>query len=240
MEIIDISDRLRAEIRGLSFSAPAAYVYEPLDYAWAPHRLYLERFGGLRPKVLLVGMNPGPFGMAQTGVPFGAVAPVRDWLGCEAPVSAPPRVHPKRPVEGFACHRNEMSGERVWGWARLLFGTPEAFFRVFFVHNYCPLLFLSESGANVIPEKLKPAEQAQFLAPCDRALRATALALGVEKVVGVGAWAEKRARTALEGIEVEIGRILHPSPASPAANKDWGGQVSAQLRALGVALPTHS
>ncbi len=237
MKLLDIADRLRREVRELKFSAPAAYVYSPLDYAWAPHRRYLEQWGGRGAKVLLVGMNPGPFGMAQTGVPFGAVAPVRDWLRCEAPVAVPEHTHKGRPVEGFACRRQEVSGMRLWGWAQALCGTPEVFFETFFVHNYCPLLFLAESGANLVPEKLKAAERTQVLPPCDEALRATVTALGVRWVVGVGGWAEARARASLAGMDVEIGRILHPSPASPAARHDWGEQASAQLRALGIPLP---
>lgn len=234
MELIEIADRLRREMRELAFSAPAAYVYSPLDYAWEPHRRYLEQWGGRGAKVLLVGMNPGPFGMAQTGVPFGAVPPVRDWLRCEATVGTPERVHPSRPVEGFACRRNEVSGMRLWGWAKDLHGTPESFFETFFVHNYCPLLFLADSGANLVPEKLKAAERARVLPPCERALRETAEALAVDWVIGVGNWAEARAREALAGTSVRVGRILHPSPASPAARHDWGLQATGQLRQQGV------
>lgn len=237
MKLVDIAARLRDQMRQLRFSAPAAYVYFPLDYAWEPHRLYLEKWGGRGAETLLVGMNPGPYGMAQTGVPFGAVGPVRDWLGCAAPVAAPANTHPKRPVEGFACRREEVSGQRLWGWARDAFGTPEAFFARFFVSNYCPLLFLAESAANVVPEKLKSAELAQILGPCDAALRDAALALGVKRVVGIGAFAEARAREALADTAIAVGRILHPSPANPAANHGWGLAAAAQLREMGVELP---
>lgn len=237
MKIVDIAARLRDQVRPLHFSTPASYVYFPLDYAWEPHRLYLEKWGGRGADTLLLGMNPGPYGMAQTGVPFGAVKPVRDWLDCTAPVAAPAGTHPKRPVQGFACPRNEVSGMRLWGWAEQVFGTPEAFFARFFVINYCPLLFLAENAANVVPEKLKKAELAQVLGPCNEAVRATALAMGARRVVGVGSFAEARARDALAGTGVAIGRILHPSPANPAAHSDWGDQASAQLRHLGVFLP---
>src|SRR5688572_32536315 len=93
-------------------------------------------------------MNPGPFGMAQTGVPFGDVAMVRDWLGIVAAVAKPRDEHPKRPVLGFECQRSEVSGARLWGWARARFGTPQRFFERFFVANYCPLAFMESSGAN--------------------------------------------------------------------------------------------
>ena len=211
-----------------------AYVYNPLEYAREPHRDYLRRFGRGRPETLLVGMNPGPWGMAQTGVPFGAVEPVREWLEVGGEVGKPPREHPKRPVLGFDCRRNEVSGARIWGWAQETFGTPERFFGRFFVGNYCPLLFLDDGGRNLTPDRLKASERRALTAPCDRALRRTAAALGVRRVLGVGNWAEKRARAALDGLELEIGRILHPSPASPAANRGWAAAATRQLREMGV------
>ena len=72
--------RLRADTGRLRFAAPVTHVYNPLVYAWAPHEAYLRRFGGARKRVVFLGMNPGPFGMAQTGVPFGEIAAVRGWL----------------------------------------------------------------------------------------------------------------------------------------------------------------
>jgi single-strand selective monofunctional uracil DNA glycosylase len=56
-------------------------------------------------------------------------------------------------------------------------------------------------------------------------------------VVGIGAFAEKRARTALADCQIRIGRILHPSPASPAANRGWAEQATRELRELGITLP---
>ncbi len=236
MKLEAIYDALTEELRPLKFSAPAAYVYNPLEYARQPHRDYLRRFGGGRPEVLLNGMNPGPWGMAQTGVPFGAVEPVKNWLQVTGAVGKPPREHPKRPVTGLDCRRNEVSGERIWGWARQAFGTPERFFARFFVGNYCPLLFLDDGGRNVTPDKLKAAERRALIEPCDRALRRLVESLGVSWVLGVGNWAEKRARKALDGCdsEIEIGRILHPSPASPAANRGWAAAARRQLREMGI------
>ncbi|HSV93682.1 MAG TPA: single-stranded DNA-binding protein, partial [Desulfobacterales bacterium] len=176
---------LTRELGGLRFGPPVACVYRPLDYAWEPHRLYLARYGGSPKQVLLVGMNPGPWGMAQTGVPFGEVAAVRDWMGIEASVDRPKPLHPRRPVTGFACTRNEASGRRLWGWARAAFGTPERFFERFFVVNYCPLMFIDADGANRTPDKLKRAEIPALTAACDRALRRTAEQLRPAFVVGV-------------------------------------------------------
>lgn len=234
MELVDIARRLRAEVHGLRFAAPVANVYNPLEYAWAPHREYLNRYGRGHPPVLLLGMNPGPFGMAQTGVPFGDVAVVRDWLGIEAPVARPAREHPKRTVAGFACRRREVSGQRLWGWAEATFRTPERFFARFFVANYCPLAFVEASGRNRTPDKLPRAERDPLFAACDRALRATVGRLRPAYVIGVGRFAAERAAAALDGTAVKLGVVPHPSPASPAANRGWAGQMSRALDALGA------
>ena len=151
----ELSDTLRA----LRFAPPVAHVYDPLQYAFAPYRAYVERFGATRKRIVFLGMNPGPFGMMQTGVPFGEVAAVRDWMGIGEPVEPPARQHPKRPIEGFDCTRSEVSGRRLWGWAALRFGTAGAFFRDRFVLNYCPLVFLEASGRNLTPDRLPALER---------------------------------------------------------------------------------
>jgi single-strand selective monofunctional uracil DNA glycosylase len=236
MTLVDISRALSDRVAVLHFAAPVCCVYNPLDYARVPHELYLSRYGNGRKDVLLLGMNPGPFGMAQTGVPFGDVTMVRDWLAITAPVGKPRDEHPKRPVLGFECPRTEVSGTRLWGWARERFGTPQRFFERFFVANYCPLVFMEASGANRTPDKLPAAEQQEVFRACDEALRAIVKELQPRLVVGVGAFACRRARLALVSENIEIGTILHPSPASPLANRGWAPTVERQLAGLGVAL----
>ncbi len=240
MSLVHIARELRAELSGLEFQPPAAFVYDPLTYAWRPHECYLERYGDGVPgagRALLVGMNPGPWGMAQTGIPFGAVERVREWLGIEEPVEHPEREHPKKPVLGFACQRQEVSGDRLWSWAEQRFGTPQQFFQRFFVWNYCPLLFLEESGRNLTPDKLGPEDRAAILDPCDRALQRVTKAIGASRVIGVGAFAEGRAVRALGDQAPPIDRILHPSPASPAANRGWAEAAERQLVEMGALEP---
>ena len=65
----------------MRFAEPVAHVYNPLEYAIRPHRLYIRRFADGPRRVVFLGMNPGPYGMAQTGIPFGEITHVRDWLG---------------------------------------------------------------------------------------------------------------------------------------------------------------
>ena len=234
MDPIRISRALSRAVGKLHFGAPVTHVYDPLVYARASHEEYLRRFARRGPDALLLGMNPGPFGMAQTGVPFGEVALVRDWMGIEEPVGRPRPEHPKRPVLGFDCERSEVSGARLWGWARERFGTPQAFFERFFVWNYCPLVFLEESGRNRTPDKLPAAEREPLFAACDGALRRMAELIGPRLVIGVGRFAELRARRALSANGVAFGTILHPSPASPAANRGWAREAERQLSALGL------
>lgn len=239
MDPQEISLRLRDQLEGAQFDPPISHVYQPLDYAWDPYEIYLRRFGRARPRqALFVGMNPGPWGMGQVGVPFGAVGMVRDWMGIEAPVGQPADPHPEREVLGFDCSRQEVSGTRLWSWARDRFQTPEAFFERFFVHNYCPLLIYEESGKNRTPPRLRKAEKAQVLPPCDEALRAMVRYFEPQFVIGVGAYAEKRVRAALKDFDLStrVGRILHPSPASPKANRGWAEQAEAELEALGISL----
>jgi single-strand selective monofunctional uracil DNA glycosylase len=236
MTAIDIVRELRREVDRLSFGLPTTHVYDPLDYARRPVETYLRRFARPRCEALLLGMNPGPFGMAQTGVPFGEIGLVREWIGIEERVDRPANEHPKRPVLGFDCPRSEVSGRRLWSWARDRFGTPEAFFRRFFVWNYCPLVFMEETGRNRTPDKLPAAERDPLFAACDRALVRMTDLLGPRVVLGIGKFAEKRARAALDGTDLAVGSILHPSPASPLANRGWAERAEEQLEEHGIRL----
>jgi len=240
VSLVRISRELVRRLDGLEFGPPVTHVYNPLVHARATAEAYLRRYAVPGVEVLFLGMNPGPWGMVQTGVPFGEVAAVRDWLALEGEVERPAREHPKRPVEGLACTRSEVSGRRLWGWARERFEVPERFFRRFFVWNYCPLTFMEASGRNRTPDKLPAAEREPLFEACDRALERTVRFLEPRLVVGVGGFAEGRARTVLEGAAAagapRVGRVLHPSPASPLANRGWASQAEAQLAELGVAL----
>jgi single-strand selective monofunctional uracil DNA glycosylase len=232
--LLQAAQRLRSAIERLHFAPPVACVYNPLAYAWAPYELYLRRFGNSTKRVVFLGMNPGPFGMVQTGVPFGEVSAVREWLGIEATVGRPAREHLRRPVEGFGCGRSEVSGRRLWGLFAQRFGSAERFFEQHLVMNYCPLAFVESSGANRTPDKLTAVERAALFAACDEHLREVIEVLQPEWVVGIGDFARRRAEEAVGQGVVRLGRILHPSPASPAANRDWAGLATRQLEELGV------
>ncbi len=235
-ELIASTRRLADDLREMSFSPPVACVYRTLDYTWEAHRIYLERFGAGKKRVIFLGMNPGPFGMAQTGIPFGEVAAVRDWMGIDAPIGKPVPEHPKRPIEGFQCKRSEVSGRRLWGLFSERFPKPEAFFKDHFVLNYCPLVWMSETGANLTPDKLRSSEMAPVEDACMKHLQEVIALMKPAYLIGVGGFAEERLSRAAAAIgsKAITGRVLHPSPASPAANRGWAEAATKQLAALGI------
>jgi single-strand selective monofunctional uracil DNA glycosylase len=199
-------------VNALMFAPPVTHIYNPLDYAWAAHEAYLRRYANNQKRVLFLGMNPGP----------------------EAKIGCPPNEHPKRRVKGFACPRSEISGQRLWGLFAERFGAADNFFSQHLVVNYCPLAFLETSGRNRTPDKLPAAEREKLFAACDKHLREVVRVLRPEWLVGVGDFAAKRAEQIFSGEQLRLGRILHPSPASPAANQDWAKVAAAQLRELGI------
>lgn len=229
---IEAAKQLCTAVSRLEFAPPVTHVYNPLEYAWDAHCQYLR----LCPRgvnVLFLGMNPGPWGMAQTGVPFGQVAAVRDWLKIDAEISKPENEHPKRPVEGLSCGRSEVSGERLWGLFAERFGTPKKFFKDHFVANYCPLVFMEATARNRTPDKLQAFERQPLDQACDVHLARLIEILKPRKLVGVGAYAEQCLRRVI-GDRLPISRILHPSPASPAANRGWGQAATKQMTEAGI------
>jgi single-strand selective monofunctional uracil DNA glycosylase len=235
--LIKAARDLSVQAEKLRFGLPVTHVYNPLAYAWKAHEQYLERFGCAGKAVVFLGMNPGPFGMAQTGVPFGEIAAVRDWMKIEAPIGRPAKEHPHRLVEGFACPRSEVSGKRLWGCFSERFGSPAEFFARHFVVNYCPLVFMEGGrGKNRTPDKLPAAEAEPLFHICDQHLRIVLQILQPQWIIGVGNFAEKRALLVTVGMDTKVGKILHPAPANPRANKfpGWGGTATAQLQSLGV------
>lgn len=232
-DLLDAIDELSTAVDKLHFSEPTTHVYNPLRYARAPVARYLELFARRGPKALWLGMNPGPWGMAQTGVPFGEISMVRDWMGIDAKVDQPRVPHPKRPITGFECERSEVSGRRLYGWAEAHYGTAKKFFQDAFVWNYCPLVFMEESGKNRTPDKLSAEERKPLFEACDRSLRRVTGLIEPKMIIGVGKFAEACAKRVLGDMGIPVGSVLHPSPASPIANRGWAPQAEKQLSDLG-------
>lgn len=216
-----------------SFAKPVAFVYRPLEYARALADAYVARFAQGTKEVVFVGMNPGPFGMGQTGVPFGEVSFVRDWMKLDGTVLVPKDTHPKRPISGLACPRSEVSGRRLWGAFAATFPRAEDFFARAWVVNYCPLLFLGATGANVTPDKLAAKERLRLERVCDEHLSGVLDLLRPKHVVGVGGYATKRIERVAKPT-MKIATMPHPSPASPTANRGWEAAAKKALEAAGI------
>lgn len=227
---------LSSVLKKIPFGPPVAGVYDPTEYARGPFGEYLRRFGQAPKYAVFIGMNPGPWGMVQTGVPFGDVEMVKTWMGIGGKAGSPANPHPKRPVQGFACRRREISGTRFWGWAAGRFGTAEGFFRRFFVLNYCPLAFFDAPGRNVTPERLREKDRALLFCSCDDAIKRQVEILAPDVVVGIGHFAHGRCLKALGGMNLKVGRITHPSPANPNANRGWESVVERELAEMGLDL----
>lgn len=236
--LLDAAQELRDAVNRLRFAAPVTHVYNPLDYAWENYSAYIRRFAGAPRDIIFLGMNPGPWGMAQTGIPFGVVWASRDWMQLPGQITKPAIEHSKRPVLGHACPRTEVSGDRLWSWARDKFKTPERFSARACVLNYCPLSFMEESGRNFVPEKLPRFEREPLFDACDLHLRRALEVLQPRYAIGVGKFAEARLTAAVasqaSSSAPNIGVIPHPSPANPAANAGWGAAMESALKEMGI------
>ena len=242
-EVLKATATLRDQVDEMSFADPVAYVYNPLSYAWQMHAKYVRKWGATPRRVLLLGMNPGPWGMAQTGVPFGEIGMVKDFMGLKGTVGRPDPEHPKRPVLGLETTRSEVSGKRLWGFFGEKFNGPDGFFKDHFAVNYCPLVFMEESARNHTPDKLPASERKPLFAACDERLIALVDLYQPEWVVGVGGFARKKLDSLFgpkasslrgEHLPANIGTVLHPSPASPAANRGWAEAAEKQLFDQGI------
>ncbi len=231
-KIIQLSRDFSSAVDTLTFSTPVTHVYNPLNYAWKAHKKYLDLYAKTPKKVIFLGMNPGPWGMSQTGVPFGEISHVRDWMKISAKIEKPQSENPSRPITGFECTRNEVSGQRLWGYFSSKYKKPSDFFKDHFILNYCPLVFLEESGRNRTPDKLPVAESSPLFEICDHYLIEFVKLFKAEVLIGVGGFANKRLKKVFDPSIHRIETLLHPSPASPAANRGWAEQAEKQLKAM--------
>ncbi|KAL7286115.1 hypothetical protein TKK_0019629 [Trichogramma kaykai] len=230
-KLLSIECELSRKLRFISFNFPVEYVYNPIDYAFQAHAMYVTRYCKTTKKILFLGMNPGPWGMSQTGVPFGEVNVVRDWMQIKCNIGKPVREQADRRITGFNCKRSEISGRRFWNLFRDICNEDiDKFFRHSFLHNYCPIALMDAGGRNITPAELKGQEQYILFEACDRALASVLKLLQVEIVLGVGRFAEKRAQTVVktDGLPIKVLCIPHPSPRS-VGNENWNQKAKLKL-----------
>lgn len=208
------------------------FVYNPLKYAGDMHLQFIERYAIKNTKVLFLGMNPGPFGMTQNGIPFGEGSFVRDYFKFDGIIKQPKKQLPSRPIQGLACPRSEVSGLRFWSLMQEHYGSADKLVGEIYVSNYCPLVFLEKTNRakNITPDKLPKENRDIITELCDTYLWDAVDIIQPEYLVGIGKYAEKK----LKNDKYPYSSILHPSPASPLANKGWGERATAQLKVLKI------
>lgn len=231
--LADLTADFSAQCSRLSFSFDG-YVYNPLDYAWTNHRQYLENYVKKGTPVMFLGMNPGPFGMLQTGVPFGDIVSVTEYLKIDNRVGSPAVEHPGRPVMGMYIKRREISGSRLWGLMASRYPDATGFARENCVMNYCPLGFLSpeKTAKNITPDKLCVSDRAPLEKLCNEYLLKVIEYVNPQHLVGVGKYAGDKLLSLNTGRHVCS--IIHPSPGNPQANNNWAGKTLAKLEELGI------
>ncbi|XP_050590337.1 single-strand selective monofunctional uracil DNA glycosylase [Bombus affinis] len=234
-QLLSVEHNLAAELRKITFRLPVEYVYSPLEYAFNIHTMYVQKYCNTVKKILFLGMNPGPWGMSQTGVPFGEISMVRDWLKICGHVGKPAKEQPNRKVTGFQCTRSEISGKRLWGLFQELCKSPEKFFEHAYIHNYCPIALMNKKGCNITPAEIKGPEIQILHSACDKALADAIKILKVEIIIGIGGYAEKRAQLVVQSskLPVKVLCLPHPSPRA-VNNKNWSEKATQKLSEFGL------
>ncbi|KAF7265189.1 hypothetical protein GWI33_021382 [Rhynchophorus ferrugineus] len=201
-------------------SSHIKYVYDPTDYASEPSEKYIEYCQDTK-EVLFVDMNPGPFGMCQTGVPFGDTEWVKNWLGIEGKIDKPLPECSARPVDGFKCTKKEQSGHRFWSLFSDLCHKPEKFFWHAFLYNYCPLAFMDSNGRNITPSGTKKKELVFY---CDQYFMKTIDVLQPQIIIGIGRYTEKRLQSIVRRRnrtnKIEVLYLKHPG-RPVRNNRSW-------------------
>nr|XP_022920875.1 single-strand selective monofunctional uracil DNA glycosylase-like [Onthophagus taurus] len=220
---LNYEQQLSLELNNLTFSFPVHYIYNPLEYAWEPHSTFVKTYCKGTKDVLFLGLNPGPWGMCQTGIPFGEVNISKEWLKMNGEVEKPKDECPKKQIKGFECHRSEESGKRFYGFFKNLCRTPEAFFKNAFVYNLCPLAFMKKESANITPHELKGQIKKDIENICGKTLVDILKLLDIKIIVALGRYTEKQAIEITQGFQLGHIKVIympHPSPRV-VGNNNW-------------------
>ncbi|XP_030554053.1 single-strand selective monofunctional uracil DNA glycosylase [Drosophila novamexicana] len=229
MQFYKIECQLNEQLATLGLPTGITCTYNPVEYASSLHCAYLSRYLCGPKRVIFIGMNPGPNGMGQTGVPFGNVRTVRDMMHLSGEVLQPSLLHRKRPVNGLNCKIEEPSGVRLWElFERLAAGSLDTLSQQCFVHNFCPLAFFDEEGNNITPSELKGQLKQQIRDVCLDALEKQLQLLQPQFVVAVGEYVHKVLNRSKYCQTVSVSRLPHPSPRS-LHNTNWSEKAQAFL-----------
>ncbi|XP_069360808.1 single-strand selective monofunctional uracil DNA glycosylase [Maniola hyperantus] len=232
-EFLELADEMNEDLNEFKLPPAVKCVYNPSIYARYTFEMYARKYCNTKKKIMFFGMNPGPWGMSQTGVPFGEISSVRDWLGIEGPVNKPPHEIRERPVDGFDCKRTEVSGKRFWGLLKTICGTPVKFFETSFVYNYINQQWMKSNGCNLTPGDFKVSEMEPLYNICDPIFVKILKLYEVEIIVAIGKFCETRAQKAIKkylpSSSIKILYLSHPSPRS-VNNNNWEQKALEELK----------
>jgi single-strand selective monofunctional uracil DNA glycosylase len=135
-------------------------IWNPGLYAASWHALFRKEYPASAGCILVFGLNPGPYGMAQTGIPFTDLKRLREHLprlakglerrGCSlAGVGLAPRS-----LRPYLSRTFESSAVRVYRFLSRGWGSAEDGWRSVVVANPCSLLFMDAAGENRTPADL--------------------------------------------------------------------------------------
>ncbi len=192
-------------------------VYNVFEYAWQGWEAYIHKCAKLSAKIMLLGINPGPHGMLQTGIPFGSISAVRNYIGIhDADIKQPTVLHKNRPVDGMKYTKEEQSGLLLWNTIESLFTNSLNFFSHCFVINYCPLAFFTQKGENITPDKLGTEERKDVEHRCTSHLLEYLNIFNTSLILAIGRYAFNKAQLLSRDLHIipqkNIIYIPHPSP----------------------------
>lgn len=224
-QFLDIECDLNNELNELQFPKNITHIYNPIVYALNLHCQYIKKFLNGKKKVMLIGMNPGPNGMVQNGVPFGNTNTVKNLMKIQGQVDQPPSLNPKRPVTGLSCTTEEPSGVRIWNLLQKLAGSLEVFGEQCFLHNFCPLAFFDEQGKNITPSELKGKIKSTLRDICLKYLEKEIQLIQPEIIIAIGSYVgDSLRKLSKQSIyvrtNIKILQLAHPSPRS-LNNNNW-------------------
>ena len=175
--------------------------------------------------------------MVQTGIPFGEINTVKNYLKISGEIKSPATENPVLLVKGYAATRSEVSGKRLWGMISETFPRAEDFFANNLIFNYCPLFFSTISAGkrtNLTPDKINKTDRDALYSICDDFIITAARLLTPQFIIGIGGFAQQRLTKIFSGQSYQIESILHPSPLNAQANKDFNGLARKKLYELGA------
>lgn len=197
------------------------FIYNPLEYCLDPFIQYLEK-GGEKRDIVFLGMNPGPFGMMQNGIPFGASNFVNNYLNIEKDFDKQKieKEHPKYKIIGKNIERQEISGTKLWGLIQSFYPDSNTFLENQIVLNYLQLAILDkEKGKNITPDKLNKDVRTKIENICDNQLREILDILESKVLIGVGKYSYDSLLRVKKNEKVI--KINHPSPLNARYFKTW-------------------